>query len=79
MKWLLYLVVIPAILFIWQVLWERDKEKERNELVRAIRAELKEVRDDILKRDQVTVGFSSLRWVRKFLQQPTHHCVSRSS
>ncbi len=56
MNWLLYIVVIPVaavILLIWQVVWardkEREKEKEREELVKAIRAELKEVRDDILE------------------------------
>lgn len=49
MKWLLVVVVIPIILVIWRVLEDRDKQREREELVRAIRKELVEAKDEILK------------------------------
>jgi len=49
MKWLLVLIVIPILLLIWRVAGDNDKDRERRELMKAIRAELNEVRDDIIK------------------------------
>jgi hypothetical protein len=49
MEWLLIIVVIPVFLLIWRVLEDRDKRRERDELIKAIREELKKVRDEILK------------------------------
>lgn len=53
MKWLLllllFLVVIPAIVVIWSLLEGRNKIRERDELVKAIRKELEKVRDEIIE------------------------------
>jgi inner membrane protein involved in colicin E2 resistance len=49
MKWVVLVVIIPIILIIWRLLEDRDRARERQELVDAIRKELLEVRNDILK------------------------------
>jgi hypothetical protein len=49
LKWLLILVVIPVCLLIWRMAADRDQERERDKLVKAIREELAEVRRDIIK------------------------------
>jgi len=49
MEWLLIIVVIPIFLLIWRVLEDRDKRRERDELVKVIRKELEKVRDEILE------------------------------
>lgn len=48
-KWLLCIVVIPIALILWKLLYLRDKREERDELVKAIREELIQVKEDILK------------------------------
>ena len=49
MTYVLLIVVIPIVLLVWRFFDINDKEQERRELVKAIREELKEVRDDIIK------------------------------
>jgi hypothetical protein len=49
MKSLLVTVLIVVLLVIWRLVGDREKEDERRELVKAIRGELREMRDDIIK------------------------------
>ena len=48
MNWLLIIIGVPALI-LWKLLYLRDKREERDELVKAIREELHQVRNEILE------------------------------
>lgn len=46
---ILFAIVIPIVILVWELVHQRAKEDERRELVKAIREEFKGLRDDILE------------------------------